>query len=664
MGRPVLFEATIGALTKRLSNEAFSGANYWHPAIANFGDLELMPEAESGFISSRFSTLVVHNLPFDSNSLFNYPNATYPITHQPYACALYFGEGTTPLFEGTFIVRDVDQTTITLELNKNNAYDTDYLLRIPDEDGAKLEKIENDAGVVKITTDSPNSFTDADGVLFTEITVTGSNFANIPDFNYDPDEDNLHTIAAKLVTAGSDQFTLSGQDPVAVDLPLSGDYIDGSGGVKNGGAVADTLTNGYVGKSTLRSHCFGDVEHVIPQKLSPTVLSSPHLRVSGKIVRLYEDGVMIGASTNATTITTVTVNQTVAGDPATKYTKTGHTFRAGDILIGSSFTPTSPVNLNVGDQTVVLVDGDSFYTDLDSSGGGGPYTGGSLNFHPTFSTAPTAALITLNAATTGRLSVSGRGIDGNSIADFFQYIATVFGLSLNRDKVPAATSTIAFTQAEQTQAIDLAGKLARAINYQFYIEDGTLYLIDKILEPDAFAFITDENGDYITDDNDVFLVTGEYAWSFEVAEIQATDIEYPVPTQQIEMNFIQRQAGYQDNGGSPVPVLVEKNRHEFVRSATFAVGNRTRVDCYADASHRFYLRKAIMEDLLEIGNRPVATLTVHGINTDIKPGDQVDYYDEDLGCDVTLFVRGIRYHLMDLRTSFTGDCSLSSRIQL
>jgi hypothetical protein len=571
-------------ITKYISTSAASLSRLYTPQIIAPPSFEV---GGDGYLAAGFGSFSVLNNPHDQESVFNFHEGTYPPENKSYTISIEWGEQDVDLFTGSAVVRSITDESIELDI-LGPEYSQDLLEFTLNTTKVPVTNISagNDSRL-RITANNHGIEAGAD-VIFEEISRDSS-------LNYDGTSSKVYTCVAVDVN----NFELKGTN--------SSDFSLGS------------ESTGSTGIPVLRPRSFGEVTHRLPVEKSSTTLSNPYLD-STKIIRVYEDGVNIGAGKS--TSSSISITSTSTGSTTT-YTVASHDFIVGDNLTPSGFTDT---DFHVA-QTVLSITATSITTNYDSSAdttAGTP----SIDFTNVFSTAPTNSKITLNNTLIGgEVSITGTSVHGTSLNDTMSYLSGALSLTLDNSKASEAASLEVSTFIDrQIKVIDFADELCAALNYNFYISDSKIYLIDKANSSTAIDLLP--------------------------ANIIDIGFGFPFPVKQLVSNWAARVpfTGTDKRLGS-------QENNQFANNNSLLVGNTKTIPVFVESE---ILQKSILQSLMDIQNKPSISVTKSTIDIDCRPGDRLVFNDEDKEVSFELIVREISFDFRREQTTFSGDGKASA----
>lgn len=577
-----------GSITKKIGTSDFSGADFYSAQIMSPPNFDLSGE---GYVSGSFGSIRIVNDPTSTDAVFNYADGTWPPENKPYPISFQWGEQAQFLFEGEAVIRAIDDVSITLDLVAPQ-YSNELLDLQQTDTRVIVDSVRQGAGNLVEVTATNHGLETSNEVIFEGLTTSSLDYN--ASTNADPYE---------ITVIDSSTFTLNNTD-------ASGDH--GLSGTSTGEG------SGFVGIPVFRPMAFGFVTHRVPLAKSSTILANPNLDHT-KVIRVYEDGVLIGVGKSTTTQTNVTA---VTAATTTTYTVASHEFRIGDSITPASF---DDVQYHVA-QNVIAVTSTTVVTDLNSTGFSTDFPG-NINFTSNiFVTNPTPSEITLNNSVSGgELSVTGTSAIASTVLDVLTYTTTQLSLTLDTSNAGSASTTnVAFYIENQKTILDMAADVAKTFKYQFYISNGTLYLIDMFNVPSS--------------------TTVE-------ADLDVISVSYNMPVDQFESEWTLRVpfSGTAKRLGSVL-------KRTAVPSSTFAgVNDRISVEALVESEQA---QKANLKRFLTIHERPILSLSTASVNFDISVGDLLTFKDQNKLLECTLNVRSISYNFDSEQTEFTGDGSV------
>ena len=236
----------------------------------------------------------------------------------------------------------------------------------------------------------------------------------------------------------------------------------------------------------------------------------------------------------------------------------------------------------------------------------------------------------------GNVVVSGTGLSGTTLEQFFDYVADTLDLDVataNTVKTASAASRVIHLYEAQPQLlVDLASKVAEGTNHEFYISpnpvtgDTTLYLIDRANNPTAT----------IIEDIDVL----------------ATNYTLPFPIESVVANFFvtERKGAQLFTRNVAVPAL------------NVSFGSTINKTVFADANAHVSEVSTIVTAIKNIEIKPTASITVADIQTDWNPGDRFTLNRKLDLISIDMIVRSINFNFNTQLTTITGDATLSEFI--
>ena len=588
------------SITKYISTGSYQGNNnFYSPEVKDAPRLELRGK---GYVSNTFGSLVLVHDPYKERSVFNFKQGTWPYVKKAYPITVQWGEQAENLFTGSAVIREIKYNEIVMDILKPEFSENllELTLDLSAQSTVSFQKAFGGEVLVNLVN---HGFDSNNQIIFESLSIlTGLNY-------------NVTTNPNKysITVLDADTFTLGGTD--GDDFSLTGSpTVD---------------TSGVVGIPVLRPMAFGNVSHRLPILKSNNTLSNPHLDPE-KIIRVYEDGVQIGAGLDGDSSEGVS---SVSAGTTTTYTVTEHDYVAGDILTPYDVDGSNQFNdsqFKVA-QTVISITPTTITTDLVSTGFTTTLTGTpKLEFTNNFSTVPSTTLVTLNNDTTGgELSISGSALNALNLSTLYSYFASKESLTVNTDKSSnAVNQAVAIYQESQIKVIDLADTVAQQMGYQFYISGTVLYLIDLLNDPSSSAF----NG------------RGKIA------------IREPAPVQRVQSIYDLR-VPFNSNSNK----LGTLTKRAFVNSDGFnGVGTVVDFNAYLEDAEE---QRLVLINQLAIIERSLLTLQKTDIDFNTKIGDKISFTDSDKFLNCVMYIREILHDTENSKTTFNGDGIVSTLIQ-
>jgi hypothetical protein len=242
-----------------------------------------------------------------------------------------WGEQATNLFSGSAAVREVTDTSIVLDLLRPQF--SQNVLELGQDLSRIITASFRKSGTVVEATILNHGLSTSNQAIFEDLTtVTGLNY----DFTTNPEPYSITVVDGNTVTL---------DDTVADDFGLTTS------------ATADT---GFISIPVVRPRAFGKITHRLPVQKVANILSNPHFKTT-EIIRIYEDGVQIGAKKSTSTSINITA---VTAATTTTYTVVSHEYIVGDVLLPTGFGDSQ---YHVA-QTIISIGVTSFVTSFDSTG--------------------------------------------------------------------------------------------------------------------------------------------------------------------------------------------------------------------------------------------------------------------------------------------------------
>lgn len=226
----------------------------------------------------------------------------------------------------------------------------------------------------------------------------------------------------------------------------------------------------------------------------------------------------------------------------------------------------------------------------------------------------------------GTALVSGLSSNGQTLSEFFEYIARKVGVTnVDFSSAPNASSTnLQLWETSQTKAVEYAGEIAYAANHLFEIKGDVLRVIDRSYIPSTSTVI-----------NNWEIVEAEY--------------KMPTPTKALRTKWIENIAVSREERVSLA------TREESVMISNMATGEIVDItpvtENPADAEN-------ILLKIRDILNKNVITLKIGRIRSDIIVGTRVKANRDEDGISLDMIVRTINYNFGDMSTEIVGDGTL------
>jgi len=261
---------------------------------------------------------------------------------------------------------------------------------------------------------------------------------------------------------------------------------------------------------------------------------------------------------------------------------------------------------------------------------------------------PTATTLTGSGGTAygnGGLLASGRTTKVNGdptdagdilsgrIDTFAEYMAADLGLSTNYDTTKAtghAADAIGVWQTEKIKSLDLYSKVTHAINHQFYIQknqttgNDTLYLVDRNNSPAATSLTG----------NDIISSTYRILKPLGVV--------------------IFARPNYQFNDA-----YITQSTYNY-SSENLPTGRSISIYNYWRGTSKLYPPvQADLNEFRDIEKKPIASVTVDGIQDTYTPGDRFTFNREQDQVKVDMLARSISWDWASRQTTLSGDATLS-----
>ena len=629
MSDVLLTEMTFNGKTWYLSQDGHLSEHYYAPYLSKSPQLEL-GQIKGGFIGVRLGNLSIVNKPNDRFSPFSIYSGGYgkllsnPTQEIPTVIKWQQNERTSSIFDGTMYLKTFGSDTLTFLLE--DSYQDIDLLR----DELDIKSGNSTLSSVSITATGTTANVIAPNHNLStgdEVTVssaTNSNF-NVSNSAITVVDDNSFTYSISSTTATE----LAGTYVIQFKEKKPGPFSFGVVNMKSG------LIQKEDGTGTEKGFSYAN-----PQ-LDPNSTTER--------LRLFDDGILVGTTDSTGNAGRTRTGNSVSrtGDIVTVTTSANH-----DAVVGEQVTVQGISDSGGGDKyngTFVVIDVPtpttfSYYNNAYQTVSG--ITGSNNVFFESnyfgIDRSPTSSTIFTRAddpdagtGTTGAENgvvllgtayVSGISSNGQTLADFFVYVAEKLGITnVNFTLAPNASSTnIQQWVTTQTKLIDYAGQVAEGANYLFEIKNDELKVIDRAINPTEF--ITVENKD---------IVSSAYKIPYPAKAFRAKWSE-KIPNTTVTPSEIEDR---------PVSIMISNSPTGRIVDVPYVTEN---IDD----------QRSILNSIRDILNKPVIDLVVGDVRTDIKIGHRVKAIREEDGLSIDMIVRTVSYDFSGLSTKISGDGSI------
>lgn len=630
MTEVLLTEMTFNDKVWYLSEEGYQSEHYYAPFLSKSPQLEL-GQIKGGYIGVRLGNISIVNKPNDRFSPFSIFSGGYskliaePTQTIPVVIKWQQNDVVSSIFDGTMYLKTFGSDSLTFLL-EDSYTDIDLLV---DEIDIKagfstLNTISISAAGTVATVISPDhGLSTNDEVTITTATNVNFNVDSAPITKVD---DNEFTYAITSTTATE----IAGTYTVQFKEKKPGPFSFGIVTMKRG------LIQKEDGTGTTKGFSYAN-----PQ-LSTTDTTNRLL--------LYDDGILVGSTNNA-------------GSSGTTRTSTATPTKTAKVV---TVTTTSAHGANVGDQVTI-----SGISDNASGGSSGDYNGifviiavptntsfsyynnsrhsitgisGSNNVFiesnyfgidrfPTTTTifsraddpdASTGTDGALNGVVLlGTAYVSGVSTNGQTLSDFFEYVANKLNVdNVNFELSPnASTLNLEKWETSQTKLIDYAGTIAEGSNHLFEIKNNELRVIDRAIIPDNSISI--ENKD---------IISASYKIPYPIKAFRSSWREYIPNTTVTPANIEDR----------PVSVMISN-------SPTGKIVDIPEITQDIDD------QRAMLESIKTVLNKPVITLQIGNVRTDLKVGGRIKATRAEDGLSIDMLIRTVAYDFTGLSTKVAGE---------
>ena len=222
--------------------------------------------------------------------------------------------------------------------------------------------------------------------------------------------------------------------------------------------------------------------------------------------------------------------------------------------------------------------------------------------------------------------LSGMSSNGETLSDFFEYIARKLGVTnVDFSDAPGASSLkLQLWQTSQTKAIEYAGEISYAANFLFEIRNDTLRVIDRSNIPSQFIEINN--------------------W-----EIVEASYKMPTPVKALRVKWT-------ENIINPKTIPTSlTTREESVMISNMESGEI--VDISPISENPIDISNVLLK-IRDIVNKNVITIKIGRIRSDIKVGTRVKANRDEDGISMDMIVRTVKYDFSDMSTEVVGDGTL------
>lgn len=629
MSDVLLTEITFNGKTWYLSEDGHLSEHYYAPYLSKSPQLEL-GQIKGGFIGVRLGNISIVNKPNDRFSPFSIFSGGYgkllsnPTQEIPTVIKWQQNERTSSIFDGTMYLKTFGSDTLTFLL-EDSYQDVDLL-----QDELDIKSGNSTLSSVSITAAGTTAnVISPDHNLSTgdQVTVSGatnSNF-NVSESSITVVDDNTFTYSISSTTATE----LAGNYVIQFKEKKPGPFSFGIVRMKSG------LIQKEDGTGTEKGFSYAN-----PQLDANSTTNR---------LRLFDDGILVGTTDSTgnagrtrtgnsvsrtgdiVTVTTSASHGTVVGEQVTVQgisdSGSGDKYNGTFVVIDVP-TPTTFSYYNNAYQTVSGITGsnnvffESNYFGVDRSP-----TSSTIFTRaddPDASTGQTDA--TNGVVLLGTAYVSGISSNGQTLADFFVYVAGKLNITnVNFSLAPnASTTNIQQWVTTQTKLIDYAGQVAEGANYLFEVKNDELKIIDRAIIPTEFIEI--ENKD---------IVSSAYKIPYPAKAFRAKWSEQ-IPNTTVTPSEIEDR---------PVSIMISNSPTGRIVDVPYVTEN---IDD----------QRAILNSIKDILNKPVIDLVVGDVRTDIKIGNRVKAIREEDGISIDMIVRTVSYDFSGLSTKISGDGSI------
>lgn len=641
-----------------LSKDAYVGSNFYFPFLLSAPKISIGDPRKS-YLKTEIGSLVITNEPTNSDHPFYGSRYNTLLSKQlliPFEVRIE--ESTNPLFAGSLFLTRITQEELSFDIYDEAAslQSVDLLTKVlRGDDGYLISSIEDNSSRLRITTSTSHTLSDGNQVIFQNMQTIAH------ELEYTKASDNYYVIDYVSDTV-FDLVDKNGTDVDPTTFELLDDTTTGTTTITKSGelvgtyTVADALTividddvtievvdtnTSRTGIPNARPFVFGRVEHVVPvfwfneannEVINPEMdvsINNTDAPIENVFLQVFEDGQEVATAedgdskefTTAATADVLTLNATATGELS---------------ISGVSSNGTSILDFYenvIGDRLQYA--GNPITVNIDKA----PRAASIVAGFEIYAASVTASVTSPeDPVTTGDLYINRDTVidspftvsDGDTVFIGDGYTLTIEE-QVDPSIQPAFINALAFYETKQQSLLGFADKVGRFCNYQFYIKNDILYLIDRSNTPSTSTI-------------------------FEEFEILNVEIENQGPIRAINGSWQIREpkgsaivAGSEPTQGYPQLVSRE------ITTGVPLLG--TGQDISEEVFHQDEPEvRSYMSNVLFIDQRPIASIIVSGIKDDIEMGDRVKFNRKAEFLSVDFLVRQIDYDFENYTTLLKGDC--------
>ena len=635
-----LFTVTITFNNKDwfLSNEGYSGEEFYLPHVTTLPNLDLGP-IKGGYYGVKLGSLGILNKPQDRFSPFSiYTNGYNNLLGNPnqlIPCKIYWGEKNMLIFDGGMFLKSIKVDSFDFQL-RSKSYDVKTTALVNDtlEELAQVNVVEmtNSGNLVTVYAPS-HRFTSDDLITVRDASPVGFNVEN------------------KIISVLDDnRFTYT-------ESSLSGNTTS-----------SNEKVFGYEKREV--GFCFGDVKMKGPLVLidqdegdefanpgfkwlppvSPNTDSDEgyiDTANGDSHLGLYDEGLLVGTtdnqSTQANAVLIYISAATLVGNLLYVTTATSHNFLQGQVI--------QLMNFATGEYNVITIvqsvpQSNQFTCHMLSTvqpsvqANQNPQTASTkvkqiatyfganrLPNEARIQSRESSSGSTTGVMTLGEVYATGTSVHGKTIYEFFEYLSAQLGLTnVDFSKAPnSASSELQLWTDKEEPLLDYAGKIAEGCDHVFRIDNDTLYLYDLGYTPSTF-------------------------FTLQNREIIAMEIKMAKPVKSVMTEFVVNVPLTNE-----LPTSVEEQKR-YVRVDNLVEGKDIKIESVTD---NISSQKTFLTKILQRIRKPIVTVQVGGVRTDINVGSRLKFARDEHHADVDMMVRNIKYDFNQQFTSFSGDATVS-----
>lgn len=602
---------------------SFTSNQFYHPIITDLPSLSI-GDYETGWLKPSYGMLTLENEPETAEHPFSGNNFSKLINSPQTAIPMTFFWNGFEISKVTGVLSNVDQSSLSFQLEATVSNFNLLRLYLAETSSTAefLYIADNGLGKCRITFEELHPFNIGEDIFFVGMSVVGNELesdgtsntlfqvTDIPtDYSVDIDL-NFSEIAITNPTQGN--YTFTGGTTITENTIYSF-ATDIDSPMK----ISEEVTCQVTAGATLR---VGGIENRLPNRTKISlgntckIPENVSIGVGGSGGIYYDSG---SASSSDSQLPFAFGNINLRS-PSIKLNTSNTQIGNPNLLISLSGGPAS-VQDDGQPETIDIANS----TDFDSVERG-----------------QFPKLQLASGAVTGVASVSGTTgfidrINGDStIHDFFSMLGNELNYNCDFSLAPNANTVnaeLSIWEIQQQRLIDFADIVAVGLNYQFYINETTriLYVIDKANIPGS---ATKTLYDY---------------------DINSISMDIPIPMAGLKTTREYNLALGAGTSASPYQLY---SVQRFVRITILNTGIDKSLRTFSSDIQKATINLNKIRNILV---RPRIVLAISGINTNLLPGNKIEFFSDALGVSGNLFIRKRTWDFASEITEFSGDAILN-----